>query len=243
MTKQTLGVLALAASLLLGAQANAQFTKGEIFFELNDTDGDLGIHANLDGSEYKRLEVEDPTGTPIMLIRAFGRLAQQGLTQLSLESAEPSFDELDPADFFRRFPEGFYEIEATGLDGVEFETRTRLSHVLSEPVPNLTVNGLAAADSCDEPALPIVRAPVVIDWDPATRSHPDLGKRGTPQIVLYQLFVEQGAVKFSVDLAPNVTRFQVPAEILALTGTFKYEVIARTSSGNNTATETCFRLQ
>ena len=42
----------------------------------------------------------------ILLLRASGRLARQGLTELFFESAEPPFDELPPTGFFRRFPEG-----------------------------------------------------------------------------------------------------------------------------------------
>jgi hypothetical protein len=235
--------LAAAATLLLGAPVQAQFSEHEIFFELNDTDGDLGIHANIDAEAYRRLEIEDPNETVILLVKAYGRLGRQGLTQLDLESAEPPFDELPPPDFFARFPEGVYELSAIALDGHEFEARDRLSHVLAEPVPNLRVNGQAAAASCDEPALPVVSGPVVIDWDPVAHSHPTLGRSGTVRIDRYQLFVEQGDVKFGVDLAPDVTEFEVPAAILAPGGTFKYEVIARTTTGNNTATESCFVLQ
>ncbi len=38
------------------------------------------------------------------------------------------------------------------------------------------------------------------------------------------------------------TEFQIPEEILALSTDFKYELIARTASGNNTAVEACFTL-
>ena len=37
------------------------FADASIFFELNDTDGDLGIHALIDGEGWKRLEIEDPS--------------------------------------------------------------------------------------------------------------------------------------------------------------------------------------
>lgn len=47
----------------------------------------------------------------------------------------------------------------------------------------------------------------------------------------------------SVDLPSSETEFQIPEEILALSTDFKYEIIARTASGNNTAVEACFTLE
>lgn len=102
-------LLAATASLASGAAAPVwaqEFSEAEIFFELNDTDGDLGIHASIDGGPYSKLTVEDPRERTILTVGAQGRLATQGLTQLFLESAEPSFDELAPEAFFRRFPGG-----------------------------------------------------------------------------------------------------------------------------------------
>jgi len=238
-------LLAVMASLVSGAAAPVwaqEFSEAEIFFELNDTDGDLGIHASIDGGPYTRLTVEDPKGLTILTIGAQGRLAKQGLTQLFLESAEPSFDELAPEAFFRRFPEGAYEIEGT-RNGVEFEAVAELSHVMAAPVGNVTVAGVPAAEDCDAVPLPSVSEPVLIDWDPVTESHPEVGAEGEVEIDRYQFFVEQGDVKFAVDLPPTVTEFQVPSEILAPGGRFKFEIIARTDALNNTAIENCFLLE
>jgi hypothetical protein len=77
-----------------------------LFFELNDTDGDLGIHAFIDGDAWKTLEIEGPNEREMLEIQVIGRLRRQGLTELFFESAEPSFDELSPKQFFLRFPEG-----------------------------------------------------------------------------------------------------------------------------------------
>ena len=87
------------------------FSEANLFFELNDTDGDLGIHASIDGEPWKKLRIKDPKGRKILDISVKRRLRRQGLTQLFFESAEPSFDELAPEEFFRRFPEGEYEID------------------------------------------------------------------------------------------------------------------------------------
>lgn len=215
------------------------FAQAELFVELNDTDGDLGLHAAIDGGTWTRLEIEDPRERTLLEIASFTRLRSQGLTQLAFESAEPTFEELDPAAFFRRFPEGWYEIEARAQNGGRFASRVRLSHLLAAP-PEATVSGIPAAESCDEASLPEVAGPVFIDWEPVTSSHPEIGRKGPVTISRYQFFVEQGTRKLSVDLPATITEFEIPARITDAGGQFKFEIIARTSSGNNTAMESCF---
>ncbi len=69
------------------------FEEAFLFFELNDTDGDLGIHGKIDGDEWKQMEIKDPNGRRMMKIKAHGRLKRQGVTELFFESAEPTFGE------------------------------------------------------------------------------------------------------------------------------------------------------
>jgi len=238
-------VMALTG-LLFGAPAAtaAELSEAELFFELNDTDDDLGIHASVDGGPYTRLEIDDTRDRTILVVTAQGRLAKQGLTQLFLESAEPNFEELSPEAFFARFPEGVYEIEARTQTGQELEAEVELSHVMAAPADGVTVAGIPAAEDCDAEDLPVVSGdPVVIDWEPVTESHPEVGESGDVEIVRYQFFVEQGDVKVSVDLPPTVTEFLVPSEFIALGGRLKFEIIARTATGNNTAIENCFLVE
>ena len=114
-------VLALAlASPTSGVWAEDDgipFSEAHLFFELNNTDGDLGIHALIDGDAWKKLEIEDPRERKMLDVRVSGRLQKQGLTEIFFESAEPTFDELSPQKFFRRFKEGIYEIEGKTLEG------------------------------------------------------------------------------------------------------------------------------
>jgi hypothetical protein len=60
------------------------------------------------------------------------------------------------------------------------------------------------------------------------------------EIRRYQLFVEAEGVKLGLDLPPDVTEFQVPAELTERASEFKFEIIVRTTTGNNTAVESCF---
>jgi len=80
-------------------------SQAELFFELNDTDGDLGIHAAIDGGTWTSLEIEGPDERKLLSVVSKSRLRMQGLTQLAFESAEPPFEELDPSVFFKRFPD------------------------------------------------------------------------------------------------------------------------------------------
>ena len=234
-----------------------EFAVAEIFFELNNTDGDLGIHALIDGEPWKRLTIENPQEKRILNIAATSRLRRQGLTELFFESAEPTFDELAPRRFFRRFPEGTYEIEGITIDGVELESETEITHAMPAPA-DPTVNGLAMARVCDDedPAYdaPTVVLPITISWPPVSTTHPTLGHpQSSPDITIvnYQLVVEteldgpdgsEFTTVFSTIVPPDVTSVTVPAEFLAQSDEFKYEVLAREESWNQTATESCFLI-
>ncbi len=238
-----IAIAACAASTsAAGDDDEVPFEEADLFFELNDTDGDLGIHGSIDGGPWVRLTITDPNEREILAIVALRRLRQQGMTQLFFESAEPPFDELAPAEFFLRFPEGRYEIEGLRQDGVELESTDRLRHVMPAPPANIRVSGMPAAESCDAQVLPVVTrgAPVEIRWSPVTTSHPRIGRRGRVEIVRYQLFV--GGL--SLDLPPSVTSFEVPPEVLDPDeDVVKFEIIATEKTGNNTAVETCFEVQ
>ncbi len=236
-----------------------EFDVAHVFFELNNTDGDLGIHALLDGEPWKKLTIEDQNERTILKVRTRSRLRRQGLTEFFFESAEPTFDELSPEEFFARFPEGTYEIEAITLDGQEMESESDISHAMPAP-PMPTVNGDAAAIQCDdeEPgydAPTIEGDEVIIAWEPVTTTHPWLGNpQGAPGLVIYNYEVvveadleisedEEFETIFSVVLPPDVREMTIPEEFLEQTDEFKYEVLARADNWNQTATESCFLLE
>src|SRR5262245_43226746 len=99
-----------------GDEEETAFDEAYLFFELNDTDGDLGIHSLIDGDAWKRLEIDDPNDVRMLDVLVRGRLRRQGLTEVFFESAEPPFDELSPEKFFKRFPEGVYDFSGRTLD-------------------------------------------------------------------------------------------------------------------------------
>lgn len=163
------------------------FPEAELFFELNDTDGDLGIHSSIDGGPWTNLEIEGPGDRTWLEIVSRGSLRRQGMTQLFFESAEPSFDELDPADFFRRFPEGRYEISGVTQNGGELESITVLSHVLPARPANIRLSGVLAPESCDATPLPIVATPVLMTGIADAPNDTEAGYSGTAVVMNFVL--------------------------------------------------------
>lgn len=227
-----------------------EFEEAHLYFELNDTDGDLGIQGLVDGDAWKLLKIEDPGERELMNVSVRGSLRRQGMTEFFFESDEPRFDELPPAKFFMRFPEGTYEVEGLTLDGEELEGEAELSHVLAGPPANVTVNGEPSAVNCDA-ELPVVGEPVTISWDPVTSSHPTLGTTGVPVTVQQYQFVGEfdregtpDQLVFVVDLPPDVTSFEMPEDFTGLAeGEIKFEIVTKLDNGNQTAVESCFELE
>ena len=232
------------------------FDEAEIFFELNNTDGDLGIHALIDGDAWKELEIEDPRGRELLEIRVKSRLRRQGLTEIFFESAEPPFESDDPdevtlpsEEFFERFPKGKYEIEGETLDDEEMESIAYLSHLMPAPPENIMVDEEPAAEDCDEVELPSVSGEedVIISWDPVTLSHPEIGKTNKPiKVVKYEVVVEREEptlLIFSVELPPDVTEVTVPQSFIELGDEFKFEILVQEKTGNRTAVESCFLVE
>lgn len=180
----------MAAPALANADEELEFDEAYLYFELNDTDGDLGIHGKVDGGPWKKVKIEGPNDRTLLKIRARSRLARQGMTELFFESAEPTFDELHPDDFFDRFPEGEYEWEGITTDYEEIEGEVYLSHVMpAAPV----VTGVGDLMEVDNPGFaieiedgeeevvkqcwevePDENGDVVISWRAVTMSHKDM---------------------------------------------------------------------
>lgn len=258
--------LALVALLGFGAattlSAQEEFGEAELFFELNNTDGDLGIHAVIDGAGWEALDIngpiaggltgqshfdDDATGTLLLNIRPQGTLRRHGLTQLSFESTEPPFDELAPAVFFKRFPEGTYAISGRAVTGARPRNLTEVTHAMPAPPRNLRVNGIPLPQDCEEGPVPMVSGAtnILIEWDPVQTTHPALGSpRGSDDIEIdvYEVFVDQDDFGLAVDQDPTDTDFLVPAGLL-VPGETLVEILVREASHNQTASESCFTVE
>jgi hypothetical protein len=247
--------LAMATAFAMsGATALAQspLDEAQIFVELNHTDGDLGIHALIDGEAWEVLEIADPQERRLLFVRPRGQLARQGLTELFFESAEPPFEELSPEEFFDRFPEGEYRITGRTIGDEELQSTTEFSHVLPAPPDGIRLRSAGetqlAAENCDAADLPEVPIDqnLRIRWDAVTGSHPEIGEERDIEVVRYQVVVELEEPElliYTVDLPSDVTAMKVPKEFLAFGepgDEFKFEILVREASGNQTAIESCF---
>jgi hypothetical protein len=228
------------------------FEVADVYAELNDTDGDLGFHALIDGEPWKYLKIEDPRERVILWVSSMGRLRRQGLTELFFESAEPPFDELTPEQFFRRFPAGIYEIESRTLEGDEQESEDLFWHVMPAPPDGISVSGTEIDPEevdCDEGPIPMVEpadnGDVIISWAPVEDSHPEIGREGEIEVAFYQVVLEEeeSGLKLSFDLPPDQISVTVPGAFIALGAEFKFEILVKEErGGNQTAVESCFRM-
>ena len=258
--------LALAAAQVSLGQENGddeeeelEFEEADLFLELNNTDGDLGLQGFLEGDAWKRLEIEGPeradgSEEPVLMnIWLRNALRRQGLSEFFFESDEPGFDELSPAAFFKRFPQGVYEIEGITLDDEEIESEVFLSHVLAGPPPgNIKINGQNNQQTAMLPTLPVVTEPVTLDWNPVTLSHPTIGRPGVAVTVHHYEVVGEieregqtpEELVFSAILPRSRTKFEFPVDFTSLAEEeMKWELIIVLNNGNKTAVESCFEIE
>lgn len=232
-----------------------------IYLELNAFDQDLGIHGKLDGEAWKLMTIQAPDGRRIMLVRAGGGLREQGLTELFFESDEPEIPvEITVAEVLDRAPEGEYEFEGLTIDEAEIEGEWELSHVMAAPAEaTVTVEDGEWECTGDNPS-----EDVTFEWDEVTKAYDDdevdpeglLGDgadlAGDDEVVLYTLVVERDEdeesglplLVYSVDLPPAAAEnglfsIAVPAEFFSFGGVYKWEIIVRTGTHNQTSFEGC----
>lgn len=226
-----------------------EFEEAELYFELNNTDGDLGIHSIVDGDEWTNLVYEDTNGRVLLDVQLSGALAQQGLTEFFFESAEPTFDVLAPADFFARFPAGTYDFEGITVDGEEIEAETELSQVLPAPaVMRIGANASGSYEGCnDDPmldpgAMLDLSGGLPVQWDPVLEHHPEIGTAGEVDVEIYQFVYESENIHLSVELDADTTSFTIPAELISKSQFGKLEIIVRDATYNQVGTEACFQI-
>ncbi len=231
------------------AAEDLEFAVSELYFELNNTDGDLGVHSKVDGEAWTHLVYEDLNGRKLIDVQLSGSMAEQGLTEFFFESAEPTFDVVSPAEFFARFPSGIYDFEGMTIDGQKIEAEATLSSVLpSAPIVYIGANPTSSHEGCaddsaeDPVAMPELSGGLRVEWDPVDSHHPEIGEPGDVVIDMYQFVFESEDTHLTVDLDPDTTEFLIPAEFVNSGEPGKLEVIVRDSTHNQVAIEACFQV-
>lgn len=247
MTKHITPLIAAAAAFGAMDTALAQtvpFSKSDIYFELNATDGDIGLHGILDGDSWRVATIKGPGGA-FNVLRAVPNQASPefGMTELFFESNEPALDERSFAELVALFPPGVYDFIGTRA---EDNARMTGRDVLSTAMP----------------CPPIVQTPRLVDddltirWRPRAGSYnPDTGVCSSANpvaVAAYQVVVELTDTitgfsrKVTVDLPPSARRVEAPDELLLGVDPdnteAKAEVLVIAPDSNRTAIEIEFDL-
>lgn len=237
----------LAGSLTAAGYAHAGSTEGSeprssrhvveiadarLKFEINATDEDGGVQVFLDAERWKRMSIFDTRGRRILTTTTKGIMGQQGGTELFMESAEPSFDDLSLDELLERWPEGTYRFRGRGLDGETLVGSATLTHDL--PAGPELVAPL-------EGHRPRPVAKTVLRWK---RVPPP---NGSP-IIGYQVIVVEpdtgitALPKATLDvmMPPSATRLKVPPGFLKPDTEYEWEVLAIEQGGNQTLSASFF---
>ena len=235
--------LAAAAALAIAASSPPGWAGGDkdkskpqqvpfedvsLIIEFNSTDEDVGVQFFLDVDTWKNVKVFNPRGKAIFEATATANLLRQGGgTELFLESAEPTLDELPLEEFFEQFPEGTYRFTGRTIDGDRLVGETEFTHDIPAG-PEIVLPTPAANEGCSLN----VPLPVVIAWNDVTTSI-----EGEPiDVVEYEVIV--GENTFDVHL--EGTTVTVPLELLESGTEYGFEILAIEEGGNQTITESCF---
>jgi hypothetical protein len=250
-------ILTLISTTSLAKKETVELDVSFIFLELNSTDQDLGIHSSLDAEAWRKMRIRGPNNRTFANITARSGLGRQGITQLDFESAEPEIpEEIDVATTLGRAPEGLYRFKGQTINKNRLIGEWELSHVMAAPAEaDISVGGVPWVCDGNNP-----NTDVLIEWDAVTEAFDDeevdpdglLGGgeelTGDDVAILYTLVIERDEdedlpkLVFRFDLPPGENdsfAFTVPAQVFSYSGVYKWEIIVRTGTHNQTSAEGC----
>lgn len=229
--------LNLSANAPAGTQA-VPYDKADLFFEENATASDLGIHFDIDHQSddaWVRTIIFYPDGRRFITARTGSDHATTGVTGMFSESAEPNYANLPRADFLARYPEGEYTFAGITINGNVLMSTDVLTHSIPA-MPTTVVPREGDVVAFDEP--------LTIRW----RATPDPNPPSSV-IIGYEVIVtkeaQPGEAKrvLSIQMLPTQRRVRIPREFLEPNKAYKYEIIARETSHNQTIAEVGFRTE
>lgn len=228
LTCLTSTALVLAVLLAPGTAVAKKLDEAFIRIEINDTDGDGGIHVFIDGEGWDTMQMTGPNGDILLSIAAESAIGLQGVNEFFFESAEPSFDEQPLEDLLERFPAGVYRFRGVTTEGRRLRGRARLNHRIPDaPVQISPFDG----ESVDPDNA-------VFTWAPV--DDPPGG-----EISGYEFIIEcdEPEVEFLAQVESEVTSITVPPEFLDQDNDdCKWEILAIEDGGNQVISETEFSL-
>jgi hypothetical protein len=220
----------MAVLVIIAVPASAaKLKEATIYIEGNATDGDAGIQVFFDAEGWKTMKIFDPDGRKIFDVRGKGGIAEQGLTELFIESVEPPLDDFPLDDLMARFPEGKYTFSGKRKDNASLRGKASLTYAIPEgPLQVFPAEG----DEVDPEDL-------VLEWE-LVADPPGSEITGYNIIVVREDGVDQ---ELNVVVGPDVTSLDVPGQFLAPGTEYKWEISAVETSGNKTISETEFETE
>ncbi len=226
------GVLMTMIALVVGTagpqaravQQQIELEIAKVYFEFNSSANDLGVHVVLDGEDWTRLMIVNPSRRVIFSVQGNGPYKNLGLTELFFEGAEPNLDDVPLEELLALFPEGTYEFSGKTVDHVQVVGMATLTYAI--PAGPANVSAVLGGNNS-----------LVISWDAVTG--PPVGFPDRPiNIVAYQVIVGL----FQVTVPANTLSVTVSPEFVAslASGTQLFEVLAIEAGGNQTITEASF---
>jgi hypothetical protein len=227
------------------AQDGMEFKDAEFFIEYNSTAGDTGVQVFLDDDNWRKITITDPNNRIIFDVKGMTALGRQGLTELFFESVEPELAALPIVTFLQRFPEGDYEFKGLRNDRVKLESDAEFTHVIPCGPAVLPEEGTAMLNPDSD---------IIISWDevdevvnPAATDSAEETVCTDPvnleqelEIDSYQVIVENEDIDIIVNLPAEAGSLTVPSELIEENTAYKFEVLAKEESGNQTITESSF---
>jgi len=235
-------VLSVSISSELVAMESEELEDAEIRIETNASDGDSGLQIFADGDPWKQIKVTGPNGNIVYSVSNKGQLKKLGSTEFFTESNEPNYADVPLPEILSFMPEGEYEFEGFTIENKKIVGSAELTHNLPcAPEIIMPVEGFDV-----DPTMPI------ISWMPVTNkidtSSPngDCGDEEIGEIIQYELIVEildtEPEQKLTVIIPPSDTFYEFSQDFVILGAEYKFEVIAREESGNQTITEGEFTM-
>ena len=207
---------------ILAASTPTPFEEASLIVEQNATDGDTEVVIfGIAGDEGLRLlRIKSPDGRKVATLLAPDPTTL-GMREFLFESPEPPGEAILAA-----YPEGRYVLYGESVTGEVFRSVLTLSHDLPAPV---TI--LHPAHEAELPA----REPLVVRWSKVP---------GIAEYVLeFENETEEREQAFTINLAPHVTSYRIPANLLPPGGEYQIGIHTVAENGNIVAVESTFTTE
>lgn len=245
---QTAGSAATAAgSIDCSAQGETTaIAEARLIVEYNATDGDLGVHGEVDDDGWSQLCLFAPDGAQLLGVRPQSQLGELALGSIFFESREPELSAFSFDELATTFPEGEYEVRAVSYEGALLTGAATFTHDVPA-APTITAPALADDEEAAADAS-VATGDLVVTWEDVTET-----VHGGPLTISgYEVIVTNVAHDdphgfsrpiYDVHLPADRNSLRVPAEFLQPATVYELELLALEVSGNQTISVGFFQTE